>query len=339
MSARLRRRGRAPSAPGAARLGAARPGAAARLGITALVAIALLGAAGCGGSSDATRDATAPPVARAPAGEHLVDVARAGALAVTPGGTLLAGALQSATIVARPARATPLPRLRVATGGQRGLLGLAAAGGGRIFAAYTRAGDGRIVVERIAPGARRRVWTGPPSTTLANGGHLALAPDGRLVIGIGDLQDPARVADPSTPNGKLLALRPTGPNRAPEVLSSGWNNPFAFAFAPDGRLWVADNAPGRRPERIARGDARGGPPAEVTELEEEIAPSGVAAISSTELAVCGFVSRALQRYRLRGGRWRPAGTIARGCRYGVVGLPDGRLAFSTGRDVRTVAAR
>ncbi|MDQ3849027.1 MAG: hypothetical protein M3296_00220, partial [Actinomycetota bacterium] len=56
-------------------------------------------------------------------------------------------------------------------------------------------------------------------------------------------------------------------------------------------------------------------------------------------AVCRFASGTLDRYRLRKGHWRPEGTIARGCRYGVARLPDGRLAFSTGREIRTVAAR
>jgi len=275
----------------------------------------------------------------APLGRHLVAASQAGALAVDPaGGGLLAGELESGRIVARPSRPVALARLRVATGGQRGLIGLAAADGGRVFAAYTRASDGRIVVDRIAPGRVRRIWTGPRSATLANGGHLELAPDGRLVIGIGDLQDPARIADPDAPNGKLLALRPDRLNLRPAVLSSGWNNPFAFTFTPDGKLWVADNAPGRRPERLARGDAGGGP-REVTELEGMSAPSGVAAISSGELAVCGFVSQTLDRYRREDGRWRKADTIARGCRYGVARLRDGRLAFSTGRDIRTVAAR
>ncbi|MCA1656937.1 MAG: PQQ-dependent sugar dehydrogenase, partial [Actinobacteria bacterium] len=187
------------------------------------------------------------------------------------------------------------------------------------------------------PGPILRVWTGPRSATLANGGHLALAPDGRLVIGVGDLQDPARVRDPGAPNGKLLALRPDGPNARPAVLSTGWNNPFAFTFTPDGRLWVADNSPGRRPERLARGDT-GGPAAQVTLLSRKTAPSGLAAISSTELAVCGFTSGTLDRYRMQRGRWRFAGAIARGCRYGVVRLPHGRLAFSTGRDIRVVSA-
>ena len=303
-----------------------------------VLALAALAASisGCGGER-----APSP----APAGRHLVQAPRASALAVAPDGTLLAGVLDSATIVATPPRATPLPRLRVATGGQRGLLGLAAGRRGRVYAAYTRAGDRRIVVDRIAPGALKRIWTGPRSATLANGGHLEFARDRRgradprrLVIGIGDLQDPARVGDPRAPNGKLLALRTGASNRRPAVLSTGWNNPFAFTYTPDGRLWVADNAPGKRAERLARGDL-GGAPSDVTELPGRTAPSGLAAISSTQLAVCGFVSGRLDRYRLRQGRWRLAGTIARGCRYGVARLPGGRLAFSTGRDVRTVSAR
>lgn len=301
---------------------------AAALGLVALGLALGLGASGCGGDD-------APP---APLGAKLLDAARASALTVTPSGELLVGELETGVIVSSPPRATPLPRLKVATGGQRGLLGLAAGRRGRVYAAYTRRGDRRIVVDRIAPGSSRRVWTGPPSADLANGGHLEVAPDGRLVIGIGDLQQPARIGDPRAPNGKLLALRTDAPNRRPAILSTGWNNPFAFAFTPDGRLWVADNSPGRRPERLARGDL-GGPPGEVSELPRKIAPSAVAAISPTELAICGFVSETLDRYRLRQGRWRSAGTIARGCRYGAVRLDDGRLAFSTGSAVRVVDAR
>jgi hypothetical protein len=297
-----------------------------RAAICALVLAAAL--SGCG--SEASPPATA--------GRSLGRAPRASALAVTPDGTLLAGALQTGEIAAFGPRTASLPRLRVATGGQRGLLGLAVDPRGRVYAAYTRRGDGRILVDRIAPGAARRIWTGPRSATLANGGHLAFAPDGRLVIGIGDLQDAARTPDPSTPNGKLLALRIGSRNLRPAVLSTGWNNPFAFVFTPDGKLWVADNSPGRRAERLARGDLGGGP-AQVSDIERKTAPSGIAAISSTALAVCGFVSGLLDRYRLKQGRWRLAGTIARGCRYGVALLPRGRLAFSTGSEIRTVASR
>ena len=300
-------------------------------GAAVLVLVTLgVGASGCG-------DDDSPPV-RAPLGTQLLDAMRAGALTVTPGGELLAGELETGAIVSSRARARPLPRLKVATGGQRGLLGLAADRRGRVYAAYTRSGDRRIVVDRIAPGAVTRIWTGPRSADLANGGHLELAADGRLVIGIGDLQNPARVADPRAPNGKLLALRTDARNGRPAVLSTGWNNPFAFTFIAGSRLWVADNAPGKRSERLARGDF-GGAPRNVSGLSRKTAPSGLAAISSTELAVCGFVTETLDRYRLTEGRWRFAGTIARGCRYGVVRLPRGRLAFSTGRDIRVISAR
>jgi hypothetical protein len=305
--------------------------------VSRVLCVALVLAAGVAGCGGGDQPPVAPP---ATAGRLLTDAPRVSALAVTADGKLLAGALQTGEIAAFPPTAgRSLPRLRVATGGQRGLLGLAAGSGGRVYAAYTRAADRRIVVDRIAPGARRRIWTGPRSTTLANGGHLALAPDGRLVIGIGDLQDAARTPDPRAPNGKLLALDPAGHNRRPTVLSSGWNNPYAFAFTPDGALWVADNSPGKRAERLARGD-RGGAPADVSDLGRKTAPSGIAALSGSELAVCGFVSGMLDRYRrATSGRWRFAGTIARGCRYGVVLLPRERLAFSTGSEIRTVAAR
>lgn len=300
-----------------------------RLAALGLVALGLgLGAHGCGGDD-------AP---RAPLGAKRFAVARASALTVTQAGELLAGEVETGKIVSSSSQpATPLSRLKVATGGQRGLLGLAAGRGGRVYAAYTRAADGRIVVDRIAPGPVRRLWIGPRSADLANGGHLEVAPDGRLVLGIGDLQQPARIADPRAPNGKLLALRTDGHNRRPAILSTGWNNPYAFAFTPDGALWVADNSPGRRPERLARGDL-GGLPRDVSPLTRKTAPSGLAAISRTELAVCGFVSETLDRYRLHQRRWRFAGTIARGCRYGVVAVSRG-LAFSTGRDIRVVSTR
>jgi len=312
------------------------------------VALALV-AGGCGGADGGRGKGAAParPDARRPpeAGAVLA------ALAPLPGGGLRGGELTTGIVrdvlVAGGRRATgraarTLVRLPVSTGGQRGLLGLVVDARGRTFAAFTTTGGAeRLVVEQVLPGPRRRVWTGPPSTDLADGGHLELLGSGRLVIGVGDLQDPARIPDDGSANGKLLSLDPDGPAiQEPRILSRGWNNPYAFARiggtgADADGLLVVDNAPGRRPERIARGDADGLAARDVTALSERIAPSGLAVLRPDEIAVCGVRSGTLTRYRRAGGRWRAAGTLAP-CSYGVARLTDGRLAVSTARGVRVI---
>lgn len=120
------------------------------------------------------------------------------------------------------------------------------------------------------------------------------------------------------------------------MLSTGWNNPFAFTYTGDGALWVADNSPGRQAERLARGDR--GRPASVTDLPVKTAPSGIAALADGTLAVCGFVSGTLDRYVRSGDGWRRDATIARGCRYGVVALDGGRIVFSGDGGLREVGA-
>lgn len=132
-----------------------------------------------------------------------------------------------------------LARVDVRSDGQRGLLGVAT-DGTALWAAWTPP-DGVLVVGRLVPGPTEIVWRGPPSSELANGGHL-LERDGTLYVGIGDLEDPARVGDPDAPNGKILALDPAGPpEQSPRVVSGGWNNPFAFTFDTEGRLVVTSH--------------------------------------------------------------------------------------------------
>jgi hypothetical protein len=292
-----------------------------RAAIVLAFAFAPLG--GCGAGS------AAMPPAR---GDVVLVAAPVAALAALPGGALLIGALRGGPlrrVAADGAVATVRLRVpAVATRGQRGLLSLAA-DGTRVYASWTTPG-GRLVVGRLRAGAPRIVWIGPRTTTLANGGHLALAPDGRLVIGVGDRQSPHGAV------GAMLSLDPGGPaGQRPRVLSTGWSNPFAFAFTPDGRLWVADNAPGERGERLARGDL--GRPREVTGLPRGTAPSGLVALPGGDLALCGFRSGRLDRYRLRAsGRWVRVGTISGDCRYGVARLSDGRLAFAGAHAVRSV---
>ena len=231
----------------------------------------------------------------------------------------------------------PVATVTVSTGGQRGLLGLAIDATGRTFAAWTRP-DRRLVVGQVAPGPERLVWLGPETTRLANGGHLVVTPDSDLVVGIGNLQARARVSDPNAPNGKLLRLDPDGTaDQLPDVISSGWNNPFAFTFTPSGALWVADNAGRGQAERLARGDVAG-QPTSVTPLRGTLAPSGLAAIDDDNLALCGFVSRRLDAYDVaRAGRARRSTLpLATNCAIGVIRLADGSLAYANRTSIRQI---
>lgn len=229
---------------------------------------------------------------------------------------------------------------------QRGLLGLAVDDEDRTFAAWVD-GDTRLVVGQVAPGRQRLVWEGPEVFDRAVGGHLTFTPDGELLVGVGDQEQPEAAADPDEPFGKLLLLDPEGdPDQEPEVLSAGWNNPFAFAYTEGGALWVADNAPGSRPERLARGDGGpsgpssgegGGQPTSVTELPDEAAPSGLAALSEDRIAVCGYASNELRIYDVSS---VPAGldegATVEGCNLAVVVLADGELAVSDTDTIRTL---
>lgn len=219
---------------------------------------------------------------------------------------------------------------------QRGLLGLTV-DGDRVFAAWTRATDGRLVVAEITGLGERLVWAGPRSSDLANGGHLDVLPDGRLVVGVGDLQQPGLVEDPDTPNGKLLVLDPAGPpGQRPHTLSGGWNNPFAFVVTSDGAVWVADNAPGDDPERIGRGDVQAGP-TEPAVLPGRRAPAALVEMGPGRLGLCGYLDGELTVVDVGRDRPRVGDRLGTGCRTGAIALADGRLAVSDGEQVRILA--
>ena len=223
---------------------------------------------------------------------------------------------------------------RATEGDQRGLLGLQRDGAGRLFASWTRAEDGRVVVGEL-DGDRppRLVWEGPGSADLANGGHLGLLPSGELLISIGDLLQPPGLADDvGVPNRKLLALDPDGPpNQAPRIVSSGWNNPFGFVVAPDGTIWVADNTGGDEPERIGRGDR---PAAEATPLvlpggTEALAPSALVALDDDTLGLCSFLRNELLEVDVAGDAPTLTGTvIASGCSTSVARRADGQIVVA-----------
>jgi hypothetical protein len=239
----------------------------------------------------------------------------------------------------------PVATVDVADEGQRGLVGLAENDAGEIYASWTRASDGRLVVGRVAPGRTRLIWVGPVSADLANGGTLRLRGD-RLIVAVGDLQEPESTDDPDAPNGKLLSLDPGGPpDQDPDVLSSGWNNPYAMTVLGNGEIWVADNAPGRDPERLGRGDGTGtgtGDRAGRTgELPGHRAPSALVELPDDRLAVCGYLTDDLRIVEPRpdGDRLRVeiGPVVVDRCRTSAVVLGPRLLAVATDTAVLVVS--
>lgn len=263
-------------------------------------------------------------------------------LAVDGDGEVL-WAQRSTGVIRRLSDGTQVARVEVGAEGQRGLLGLAVGPGDEVYAAWTDPSN-QLVVGQVAPGATRIIWAGFVSATGANGGRLAMAPDGRLVLGVGTIRQSDRVADPGTPNGKMLAIDPAGPpSQNPETLSSGWNNPFGFAFTDAGQLWVADNHPSDGEERLARGDLAGASVDSVPHavLPFDSAPSGVAAVAG-RIYVCSFTTGSLYRYEMAGdasgggGIAQRAGTVADDCRFDVVAMPDGSLLYLADDEIRRI---
>jgi hypothetical protein len=258
------------------------------------------------------------------------NVASPVALAALPGGGLrfgerLTGRVREVDGRGR-LRPEPLAQVAVSTEGQRGLLGLAVDDQGRTFAAWTDP-QGTIVVGQVAPEPVRILWRGPASARIGNGGHLAFSPGGVLVVGIGDLQRGDR-------SGRLLALDPEGPpDQEPQVISSGWNNPFAFAFSPGSSLWVADNAPGEDPEHLVRVGPDGQHAFTRKLPGGQIAPAGLVALSDTEHVLCAYLPAQLILYDVDRGRRR---MLAHGCRTGVIPLSTGDLAFAGDDEIRVL---
>jgi glucose/arabinose dehydrogenase len=179
-----------------------------------------------------------------------------------------------------------------ATGGERGLLGIAFhpayRANGRFYVDYTRAADGATVIaeyrvsadpQRADPASARVLLVIAQPFDNHNGGALRFGPDGLLYIGMGDGgsgNDPGnRAQDTSQLLGKILRIDvdhgvpygiprgnpfASGQGGRPEIFAYGVRNPWRFAFdRATGDFYIGDVGQGAWEEvdRLAAGTGAG----------------------------------------------------------------------------------
>jgi glucose/arabinose dehydrogenase len=234
----------------------------ATLGASAIGAVAL-GAATAG---DPPADLQGPPPAREHGRAHHFDVERIATglnrptyVGVAPGDDDAMWVLEQPGRVVRivgSRRTTVLDlRDRVREGAEQGLLGLAFdpdfATNRRLYLHWSNPrGDTRVAEFHAAadgtidPEPVRRLLAVEQPEENHNGGQLALGPDGRLYLGLGDgggAFDPRGTAqDRDSRLGKIIATPVDGPVRWRTVLT-GLRNPWRFWFDPAlGQVWIGD---------------------------------------------------------------------------------------------------
>ena len=146
----------------------------------------------------------------------------------------------------------------------------------------------------------------------------------------------------STSDRLQRILTTAGPTQVPELITTGWTNPFAFTLNRNDKLWVADNSGGVGKEHVAAGGEKNGPKRRRfwATLPPGTSPSGIAA-SKTELLVCSKNNGTLERLHVGLDHVaRPRKTVAEvRCQLAVVALPDGSIITATERSLLRYPSR
>jgi glucose/arabinose dehydrogenase len=300
-----------------------------RIALLGAIAVAL---AGCGATPGPTPRPDPTPSDSAVAGQSLRPVGEPRDLAtglVSPWSILRLGvdAADGSEVVLISERDTgaiervladgSLVRLGVVpgvnAGGEGGLLGLAALDddqGTWLYAYFTSETDNRIVRMRLGAGLE----LGDPQIVIAgitwaahhDGGRIAFGPDGMLYATVGDAGRPDLAQDPTSLNGKILRMTPTGavpddnPTAGSLVYSLGHRNPQGIAWDADGQLWAAEFGQNTWDEfnRIEPGANYGWPVVEggagdsrfvdpvLQWATNEASPSGLAFVDGTFFLAC-----------------------------------------------------
>jgi len=157
-------------------------------------------------------------------------------LALLPDGSAIVGERDSGRLLQVFPDRSPARELMtvpgIDTAGDGGLLGLALSPtyveDGLLYAYVSTATDNRVVRFPLG-GTPNPVLTGIPRGEQRNGGGIVFGPDGHLLVGTGDVGDPALAQDPASLAGKVLRIdvfgRPVGPS---PVYSRGHGNVTAL---------------------------------------------------------------------------------------------------------------
>ncbi|MDP3209185.1 MAG: PQQ-dependent sugar dehydrogenase, partial [Rhodoglobus sp.] len=144
--------------------------------------------------------------------------------------------------------------VRIHSGGEGGLLGLAYARSGHwLFAYLTSDSDNRIVrydlegeAGSYSLGASVDILTGLAAARNHNGGRIKIGPDGLLYVAVGDAGNPWTAQDLTTNNGKILRVELDGsiprdnPFPGSLIYSFGHRNPQGLAWDAKGQLWSSE---------------------------------------------------------------------------------------------------
>ena len=248
----------------------------------------------------------------------------------------LDGTVQRLDIDSPDPSAETLHTLEVgADGEQRGLLGQVMVDDRR-FVSWTQPDTFELVVGEILPdGDQQIVWSAGETGGGAIGGVLDER-DGRIVFGLG--RNTAWDRDTAV-GGAILLIDPTvSPDQQPEVLSTGYTNPWAFTATTGGGIWVADNAAGPDPDDNTREDVERIGRADVEDDRHEMAeitgrgraPAAMVELADGRIGICGFLDNELRSYDVVDTELGPAtgleqAEIVMPCNTGAAVFDDGTI--------------
>ena len=266
----------------------------------------------------------------------------------------------------------PFDHVDVVAGAETGLLGLALhpAFPDRpwVYVYYSDAADGRnrlirILAEGNRGSNRQNLIDGLETATgYHNGGDIAFALDGSLLLSVGEAHESARAQDPNDIGGKVLRIEadgtlapdnPFGPDNP--VYSIGHRNSFGLCVDPaTGDLWETENGPESDDEvnRVVAGGNYGwpdqlGPGGEpplldpVVDYPSAIVPTGCA-VWQGDLYIGSYATGMLHRIRLPAEPGRAVDEVVARFDRGITDVaagPDGILYVATSDSIWRIAGR